>query len=135
MNGGMVEAAGRQEGEMGKAQAGERGESLSRQTVMCLAALSGWPVGLEYRVEGPFIPEPGGVQEKHARREDCANYLSALHLTDVSFTHPPTPLSFFPRPLVPFTPSAMIRKQRKGGRRGGAEGCAAVVPAHLSVLR
>lgn len=44
-------------------------------------------------------------------------YLPLLDLTDVSSTHtpPPTLLSLFPHPLLPFTPSTMIRKQREGG--------------------
>lgn len=64
-NGGMVEGVGRRErAEMKKKNPKvERGESISRRTVMCLAALSGWPVDLEYKVEGPFIPQRGGVQE------------------------------------------------------------------------
>lgn len=40
--------------------------SISNRAVMCLAPLSplsGWPVDLEYRVEGPFIPERGGIKE------------------------------------------------------------------------
>lgn len=40
--------------------------SISNRAVMRLAPLSplsGWPVDLEYRVEGPFIPEQGGIKE------------------------------------------------------------------------
>lgn len=40
--------------------------SISNRPVMCLAPLSplsGWPVDLECRVEGPFIPERGGIKE------------------------------------------------------------------------
>lgn len=40
--------------------------SISNRTVMCLAPLSplsGRPVDLECRVEGPFIPDRGGIEE------------------------------------------------------------------------